>query len=164
MSASEDPRYFVGMSVRANAANEPGSRRRFLAVFLSTAVVALTGGSRRTMAAVLPLGKPHGPHPDPRPGIDASKVLSAKEVHDPDVLAIFDQVREIPGVVDGIRCHCGCAAWDGFYSLLSCYENGGMAQACLICQGQAKLVYKLHRDGWSLNGIRVSVDAAFPES
>jgi len=147
------------------AGPHPGvSRRSFLTVFGSATAVLLTGRPGLAFCSHVPRRVLVGPHPDPRPGIDASKVLTAKEVHDPDVLAIFDKVREIPEIVDGIRCHCGCAAWDGFYSLLSCYEGGGMAQACLICQGQAKLVYKLHRDGWSLNGIRVSVDAAFSES
>ena len=137
------------------------SRRHFLAAS-GAASLALLAGPGRALGAISSRVRV-GPHPDPRPGIDASKVLTAEAVHDPEVLAIFDRVREIPQVVDGIRCHCGCAAWDGYYSLLSCYEGDGMAQACLICQGQAKLVYRLHRDGWSLNGIRASVDAAFSE-
>ena len=130
----------------------------------SVGVLMTSLTARPVLASPLWLGRRSGPHPDPRPGIDASRVLTAKEVHDADVLAIYDQVREIPHVVDGIRCHCGCASWEGFYSLLTCYEQNGMAQACLICQGQAKLVYRLHKDGWSLNGIRASVDAAFSES
>jgi hypothetical protein len=70
-------------------------------------------------------------------------------------------VREIPQVVDGIRCNCGCADLEGFYSLLTCYEQGGMAQHCTICQGQARLAHKLHADGWSLDGIRRAIDAEF---
>jgi hypothetical protein len=102
-------------------------------------------------------------HPDPRPGITAAKVLPAGDVAVGEVRAIFDMVRQIPGVVDGIRCNCGCAELEGFYSLLSCYEEIGMAQHCVICQGQAKLAYRLHKEGWSLNGIRASIDAAFGE-
>ena len=75
----------------------------------------------------------------------------------------FAMVRQIPEVVDGIRCNCGCAELEGFYSLLSCYEQGGMAQHCVICQGQAKLAYRMHGDGFSLNAIRKAIDAEFGE-
>jgi hypothetical protein len=73
----------------------------------------------------------------------------------------FRMVREIPQVVDGIRCNCGCAELEGFYSLLSCYEQNGMAKDCMICQGQAKLAYKMHKDGFSLDAIRRAIDAEF---
>ncbi len=49
----------------------------------------------------------------------------------------------------------------GYYSLLSCYEGVGMAQHCDVCQGQARLVHKLHGQGWSLNGIQSAIDAAY---
>lgn len=38
-----------------------------------------------------------------------------------------------------------------------------MAQHCDVCQGQAKLAHRLHKDGWSLNGIRRAIDAEFGE-
>ena len=88
-------------------------------------------------------------------------MLKADQIEKPAVRAIFDMVREIPEVVDGIRCNCGCAELEGFYSLLTCFEEKGMAQSCLICQGQASLVYELHKKGWSLNGIRTAVDAKY---
>jgi hypothetical protein len=100
-------------------------------------------------------------HPTPRPGITAAKVVPDAKLKDKSAAAVFAKVREIPQVVDGIRCHCGCAEMEGFYSLLSCYEQGGMAQHCVICQGQAKLAYRLHKEGWSLNGIRKAIDAEF---
>lgn len=90
-------------------------------------------------------------------------MLPATKVPTAEARPIFDLVRQIPEVVDGIRCNCGCAELEGFYSLLSCYEEHGMAQYCVICQGQAKLTYRLHKEGWSLNGIRASIDAAFGE-
>jgi hypothetical protein len=138
----------------------PPSRRRFLGALLGTAG-ALAGLPSKAWGSVGLTGCT-GKHPDPRPGITAAKVLPADQVHNLEARPIFDMVREIPGIVDGIRCNCGCAELEGFYSLLSCYENG-MAQACLICQGQAKLAYRLHNEGWSLNGIRASIDAAFGE-
>ena len=137
------------------------TRRRFLGALLGAAA-ALAGLPAKAWASS-PRAAFGGKHPDPRPGITAAKVLPADQIHNPEARPIFDLVREIPGVVDGIRCNCGCAELEGFYSLLSCYENG-MAQACLICQGQAKLAYRLHKEGWSLNGIRASIDAAFGES
>ena len=99
-------------------------------------------------------------HPAPRRGIDASKVMAAKDVHGgAEVREAFELVRQIPQVVDGIRCHCGCAEMDGFYSLLSCFEKDGMAQHCEVCQGLARLAHRMHRAGKSLDQIRIAVDA-----
>ncbi|MGI9076524.1 MAG: PCYCGC motif-containing (lipo)protein [Gemmatimonadaceae bacterium] len=105
-----------------------------------------------------------GKHPTPRPGITASRVLTAKRLKNRAAAPVYAMVRKIPQVIDGIRCYCGCADLEGSYSLLTCYEEEGMAQHCLICQGEARLAYKLHADGWSLNGIRASIDAAFASS
>jgi len=104
-----------------------------------------------------------GPHPAPRPGITAAKVLAKEKLGgNADLIAVFDGVREIPEVVDGIRCQCGCAGSEGFYSLLSCYEgDGAMAQMCRICQGEGKLVVRLHKEGKSLDDIRHAIDAKF---
>ncbi len=103
-----------------------------------------------------------GPHPEPRPGVTAEKVIPAAELGgDADVMATFDKVRQIPGVVDGIRCHCGCADLAGFYSLLSCYEGAGMARYCYICQGEGNLTFRLHSEGKSLAEIREAIDARY---
>ena len=124
-------------------------------------MAALSGLPR--VALAWPRGRP-GPHPEPRPGITAERVLTHDQIHDAELRPVYDMVREIPHIVDGIRCHCGCADITGYYSLLTCYEDNGMAQHCLICQGQAKLVHRLHKDGWSLDGIRAAVDARFGSS
>jgi hypothetical protein len=103
-----------------------------------------------------------GPHPHPRPGITAAKVLTAEQLAEWSHAApVFDQVREIPAIVDGIRCQCGCADAPGFYSLLSCFESEGMARYCDICQGEARLAHRLHRAGESLDQIRAAIDARF---
>jgi hypothetical protein len=100
-----------------------------------------------------------GPHPKPRPGIDASKVMAADKLKDsPRVLLAFDEVRQIPQIVDGIRCHCGCAGAPAFYSLLSCFEGEAMARMCDICRGQGRLAFRLHRAGKSLADIRAAID------
>src|SRR5690349_10744121 len=79
------------------------SRRAFLAL-LPVALVALRGGHAWAAAPVL-----QRKHPTPRRGIDASHVVLAKDL-DGNAKAIeaFDLVRQIPEVVDGIRCSCGC--------------------------------------------------------
>jgi hypothetical protein len=139
---------------------QSSSRRRFVAL-AGAALAGLVVPGRVAWARDLVASVDH---PTPRPGIDASKVLTAAQLHVPAAAAVFDLVRQIPQVVDGIRCHCGCAQAPGYYSLLSCYEGTGMAQHCEICQGQGRLAHKLHGQGWSLNGIRSAVDAAFADA
>ena len=132
------------------------SRRRFLTLLGTLLVLP---GVRRAWAVVRPS---HAPHPTPRPGIDASKVLPDAQLADwPDARPAFEAVRRIPQVADGIRCTCGCADRPGFYSLLSCYEGEGMARHCPICQGQARLALRLHEAGKSLDEIRAAIDARY---
>jgi hypothetical protein len=142
--------------------SSPLSRRDFLASCLLAPTLAF-----------LPRGAPHcdhhvgragqGDHPTPRPGIDASRVLKASELKDaPDAIVAFDEVRQIPQIVDGIRCNCGCAKLKGYYSLLSCYETAdAMAKTCQICQGQGRYAYRLHKAGKSLGDIRTAIDARY---
>ena len=106
---------------------------------------------------------PHpSPHPTPRPGITGEKVLASSALAgSPKLVKLFDGVRAIPEVVDGIRCNCGCASLPGFYSLLSCYEADGMARDCRVCQGQGRLAVRLHREGKSLEQVRAAIDAKF---
>ncbi len=101
-------------------------------------------------------------HPEPRPGIDASRVMTREQLADyPDVVDAYDGIREIPQIADGIRCHCGCAELPGYRSLLVCYEGGGMARFCDICQGEGRLAYRLHKRGRTLDQIRKAIDARY---
>lgn len=136
------------------------SRRMFLSR-LSGLVVGMVPGARLwPNARVFRLTG--GPHPTPRPGITATKVLTADQLAEsPGLVPVFDQVREIPGIIDGIRCQCGCADLEGYYSLLSCYEGEAMARHCLVCQGQARLAHRLHKGGKSLDEIRSAIDARY---
>ncbi len=103
-----------------------------------------------------------GPHPDPRPDVDSSEVLTADDLKGYDhVLDIYDGIRQIPHIADGIRCKCGCADLEGFRSLLTCFESNGMARACQICQTEGRLVIRLHGRGRTLEQIRAAVDARF---
>jgi hypothetical protein len=125
--------------------------------------------SRRQALALLPvflLGaawRKVSVHPTPRTGITGARVLKAAQLPgvDAEVIAIFDSVREIPQIVDGIFCYCGCADLDGHYSLLSCYEQDGMAQGCQICQGEGRMVSEMHRKGKTLSQIRDAIDRNF---
>ena len=141
-------------------ANEMQSRRRFLAL-VPALCVGLAAGARRAWA--WPPRRPaQGKHPDPRPGVDASRVLTRRRLTEhPEAAPVFDMVREMPQIADGIRCHCGCAEDPSFRSLLTCFEGEGMAQMCQVCQGQARLAYRLHRQGKTLHQIRAAIDAQF---
>ena len=135
------------------------SRRSFLGR-AGGALAALIPG--RLLLAGSPRGPLAGPHPNPRPGITAAKVLTKEQLADtPDVIPVFDQVREIPEIVDGIRCQCGCSEIEGNYSLLSCYEGDAMARHCQVCQGQGRLAHRLHKDGKTLDEIRAAIDARY---
>ena len=127
----------------------PVERRSFLA-----SLVAMATGSLGARAA-------QSPHPSPRPGVDGSKVLAVDQLDRKEAAPVFDQVRRIPEIADGIRCHCGCAERPGYRSLLSCFEGDGMAQMCEICQGQAKLAATMHRFRRSLDKIREAIDRQF---
>lgn len=137
----------------------PSTRREFLAL-LALALVVRPAHAASRFASRASRGPV--PHPTPRPGITGARVLTAKQLENKHAAAVFEMVREIPAVVDGIHCYCGCASQKGFYSLLTCFEDG-MAQHCEICQGEAKLAHRLHADGWSLNGIRTSIDASYAD-
>jgi len=98
----------------------------------------------------------------PRPGITADKVLTREQLADaPKAIPVFDLVREIPEVVDGIRCQCGCADNPGYYSLLSCFEGDAMAQHCPVCLGQGRFVHRLHKAGKTLDEIRSAIDVRY---
>jgi len=135
----------------------PGvSRRRALALLGGALGLTLVQPAR---AAALVRG-PRLPHPDPRPGIDASVVLAPERVA-PHARELYDHIREIPHVVDGIRCQCGCADLPGMYSLLSCYGESGMAQYCDICSGEGRLAWEPHQEGRTLDEIRAAIDRRF---
>ena len=134
------------------------SRRHFLASCTASAAALL--GAPRTASALRT--RNGGPHPTPRAGITGDKVLTKEQLTGkPKLVPLFDSVREIPEVVDGIRCNCGCTNPPEFYSLLSCFEGKGMARDCGICQGQGRLAVRLHKEGKSLDEIRSAIDAKF---
>lgn len=112
------------------------------------------------------IGAQSGPsdHPEPRAGIDDAGVLSAESLradgYGDDVVEVFDMVRQIPELADGLACYCGCMLL-GNRSLLTCYHEGGMARGCAICQGEGRLAYGRWKEGQSLAQIRRAIDARF---
>ena len=132
------------------------SRRAFLRLLPALgAALATTAMRPRPLAARLP-------HPDPRPGVDASRVTPrTKLAKTPDLADLFDKVREMPQIADGLACRCGCMEDPSVRSLLSCFEGDGMATHCVICQGQAETAHRLFKKGKSLAEIRAALDADF---
>ena len=73
---------------------------------------------------------------------------------------VYTMAARIPGLLDGIYCHCDCHGRDGLRSLLECFENE-MASTCGICLGQARLAHEMHEKGKSLDEIRRAVDDTY---
>jgi hypothetical protein len=137
-----------------------GTRRGLLKLLGIGALFALIPAPAR---AAWPSTRPRAPHPEPRPGYKPDKVLTAEQLGgDQELIALFDGVRKIPHIVDGIRCTCGCADLPGYYSLLTCFENdNAMSKWCPICIGTGSLVIRLHGRGRTLAQIREAVDARY---
>ena len=56
---------------------------------------------------------------------------------------------------------CGCGDKPDKYSLLSCFEEAGMARRCEGCKSQVRLIHRLYREGKSLDEIRAAIDEEF---
>ena len=117
-------------------------RRQFIVSALAAMAVVLTApNSARADARRI---SKRGPHPKPRPGITAAKMMTAEQLAGKRAADAFEGVRAIPEIADGIRCHCGCADLPDYYSLLTCYEGPkAMALACPICQGEGRMAARM---------------------
>lgn len=102
-------------------------------------------------------------HPDPRPDVDGSNVLTADDLSgSPDLIPLFEGIAKIPHIADGIGCTCGCASDPNIRSLLTCYEKSSrMAMFCEICQAEGRMAVRLHEQGRTLEQIRAALDARF---
>lgn len=72
----------------------------------------------------------------------------------------YHAAAEIPDVLDHLYCYCECETSVGHKSLKSCFTDLHGVY-CGICQEQALMALRLHRQGVSLLEIRQRVDAAF---
>lgn len=163
--------------------NERSTRRGFLRLLggaltasLGTAVgaasgvtAAMTGGMAGAANGATGPGPRPGfggrvaEHPEPRPDVDGSNVLTADDLGgNPDLVPLFEGIAKIPQIADGIGCTCGCASDPNIRSLLSCYEKTSrMAMFCEICQAEGRMVVRLHERGRTLDQIRAALDARF---
>ncbi len=101
-------------------------------------------------------GKAKSHHPAPRPGITAARVLPADSVPE-RAREAYTIAARIPGVLDGLFCHCDCHERDGLRSLLECFEEE-MGTGCAICQNQAVMAGEMRAAGKSLAQIRTAID------
>lgn len=100
------------------------------------------------------------PHPDPRPGITAGKVLPVERLPNRKrVRAAFAAAREHPELFDGVYCTCECAG-QGHRSLLSCFESE-QPTGCRECQEVAELIARMAKEGKQLALIRSAVDREY---
>ena len=104
-----------------------------------------------------------GPHPTPRTWASSARIATdAQLATKKEAIPTFVQAREIPAILDGIRCQCACTDGKAYYSLLSCFELPDMmAVDCQVCQAQARLAHRLHGAGKTLVEIRAGIDAKF---
>lgn len=137
--------------------HETETSRRGMLRLGALGLLGLLADSRGLAAA----SRPGNGHPEPRAGIDGSRVLRAEDLGDrTDLIDVYDGIRRIPHIADGIRCTCGCAGTAQYRSLLSCFEDS-MALHCEICQTEGRMVVRLHEAGRTLDEIRAAVDARF---
>jgi hypothetical protein len=142
------------MSARARKQKRPGNSTPVPIIILMVLVVGAVAWR------VLAPRPAYGEHPQPRTGITAADVLAASSFAEPDIAETYAMAREIPQVLDGIYCYCECSRHSGHRSLLTCFESEHGSD-CEICMNEARLAYRLHKEGKSLDQIRTQINAAF---
>ena len=101
------------------------------------------------------------PHPEPRPGVTAERVLPPSLLPStPGAAEAYAAARSAPRVLDGLYCHCDCSKHFGHRSLLTCFESDHGSQ-CDVCTGEATLATRLASQGSSLDDIRRAIDHRF---
>jgi len=123
----------------------------------------LAGAAVVTLAAVLVArrGDQAASHPDPRPGITADLVLPPGMLpRTPGSVEAYAAARAVPGLLDGVYCHCNCSRTVGHRSLLTCFQSEHAAY-CNICMGEATIVARMGQGGSSLRQIRAAIDKQF---
>jgi uncharacterized protein with PCYCGC motif len=98
------------------------------------------------------------PHPEPRPGVTAERVIPAEKLpNKSSVRAAYEAARQSPAIFDGLYCVCDCKESMGHRSLLECFESM-QASGCMACEEQADLVAKMVKGGKTLDEIRAAID------
>ena len=119
-------------------------------------VSALFGAFVATPAGWRRIVREPFPHPEPRPGVTAERVLPVSELGTRKrVLDAYATAREHPALFDGLYCVCRCE--EEHRSLLACFESQ-QATGCMGCMEQAELVGELVKQGKGLGDIRKAFD------
>lgn len=100
-------------------------------------------------------------HPTPRPGITASRILPAvRYASVPRIEKVYGEAAVVPAELDGIYCYCRCIENMGHRSLLSCFESDHAA-GCDVCLSEGDMVYRMTKQGRSLDQIRQAIDQTY---
>ncbi len=96
---------------------------------------------------------------------DKSKAPARKEVLDPGQfpgMASFGyaSAKACPEVMEKLFCYCGCDLTDSHTSLLDCFTSMHGID-CHICQEEALLANKMHKDGTSIADIQKEIDEKY---
>ena len=131
----------------------PLTRRDALSRMAGAIAAAMLFPTRAVPALSVP--KPF-PHPEPRPGITAERVLPDSEIGSREkVKKSYAAARANPEIFDGLFCACHCE--DEHRSLLACFESK-QATGCWGCMEQAELVAELVKEKKTLAEIRAAFD------
>ena len=103
-------------------------------------------------------------HPEPRADAKAVALLPAADFQAfRQIARAYREAAEIPDILDGLHCHCGCRPESAHRSLLSCFESEH-AFGCDVCLMEASLAYRMHTAGETLRAIRDAADDLFNAS
>jgi len=102
-----------------------------------------------------------GHHPAPRAAEHHPHLVeSARYDGYPRAERAYAWAASIPGVLDGLYCHCQCKEHSGHYSLLDCFASDHGA-GCDVCMTEVEVAYEMTRQGASLADIRAAVDRTY---
>lgn len=95
----------------------------------------------------------------------SEKPFSPPQVLDPNnyvglVKAGYAAAKEIPDICDKLFCYCGCDLTDCHGSLLDCFTSDHGVD-CRICQEEAILALKFHKQGKTLAQIQKIIDKRY---
>lgn len=74
----------------------------------------------------------------------------------------YASAKAAPEVMEKLFCYCGCDLTDSHTSLLDCFTSAHGVD-CHICQEEAVLALKLHRDGMPMKQIQQEIDERYSD-
>jgi hypothetical protein len=92
---------------------------------------------------------------------DANKkqppTLDPSKFTDPQAVRAYQAAQQIPHVLAQQPCYCWCSRGEGHRGLLDCYISTH-AEHCGVCQKEALLALKMHKEGKSAAEIRTAIE------